>query len=55
MVGDLDRPPLFESNEQAAKRIPDAALIRALGADHLLPLRRPDLVVAQLRSLMPGS
>jgi pimeloyl-ACP methyl ester carboxylesterase len=48
MVGDLDRAPLIDSNEQAATRIPGARLIRAPGADHLLPLRRPDLVTAAL-------
>lgn len=51
MVGDLDRPPLIDSNEQAAERIPGASLIHVPGADHLLPLRRPDLVAAQLARL----
>lgn len=51
MVGELDRPPLIDSNEQAAARIPGASLIRVPGADHLLPLRRADLVAAQAAKL----
>ncbi|HEY7046123.1 MAG TPA: alpha/beta hydrolase [Jatrophihabitantaceae bacterium] len=48
MVGDLDREPLIDSNEQAAARIPHARLIRVPGADHLLPLRHPKLVATVL-------
>ncbi len=44
MVGDLDRRPLIESNEQAARLIPGARLVRMPGVDHLPPIRRPDLV-----------
>ena len=44
MVGDRDFPPLIASNEEAARRIPGCRLIRVPGADHLLPLREPDLI-----------
>ncbi|MFJ8948320.1 alpha/beta fold hydrolase [Streptomyces sp. NPDC102395] len=44
MVGDLDRPPLIECNEQVAARIPGCQLVKMSGVDHLPPLRVPDLV-----------
>jgi 3-oxoadipate enol-lactonase len=45
LVGDLDYPPLIESNRQAAARIPGCQLTVAPGLDHLPPLRDPDLVL----------
>jgi 3-oxoadipate enol-lactonase len=44
MVGDVDRPALISCNEEAARRIPGAQLVRVPGGDHLLPLRHPELV-----------
>jgi len=44
LVGDLDRPPLIESNLLAAQRIPGCRLVRVPGVDHLPSLRVPDLV-----------
>jgi 3-oxoadipate enol-lactonase len=41
MVGDLDRPALIDCNQSMAERIPDCALIRMPGVDHLPPLREP--------------
>ena len=54
IVGDLDRRPLIESNEQAAQRIPGARLVRLPGVDHLPPLRRPDLVAETILEHMAG-
>jgi 3-oxoadipate enol-lactonase len=48
MVGDLDREPLIDSNEQAAERIPGAQLVRVPGADHFLALHHPKLVAGVL-------
>jgi 3-oxoadipate enol-lactonase len=45
LVGDLDYPPLIESNRQAAARIPGCQLTVVPGMDHLPPLRDPDLVL----------
>jgi 3-oxoadipate enol-lactonase len=50
MVGDLDRPGLIESNEQAAARIPGCTLIRMAGADHYPTVRDPELVLETIRS-----
>jgi pimeloyl-ACP methyl ester carboxylesterase len=44
MVGDKDRPPLIESNEEAARRIPGCKLIRMPGVDHYPTVRVPQLV-----------
>ncbi|MFF9819272.1 alpha/beta fold hydrolase [Streptomyces sp. NPDC014006] len=44
MVGDLDRPPLIECNEQVAARIPGCRLVEMPGVDHLPPLRVPHQV-----------
>lgn len=44
VVGDLDRAALIDSNEEAARRIPGARLVRVPGGDHLLALRHPGLV-----------
>lgn len=49
MVGDLDRPGLIESNEQAAARIPGCTLIRMAGADHYPTVRDPELVLETIR------
>jgi 3-oxoadipate enol-lactonase len=46
LVGDLDYPPLIESNRQAAARISGCQLTVVPGMDHLPPLRDPDLVLA---------
>jgi 3-oxoadipate enol-lactonase len=45
LVGDLDYPPLIESNRHAAARIPGCQLTVVPGMDHLPPLRDPDLVL----------
>jgi pimeloyl-ACP methyl ester carboxylesterase len=45
LIGDADRPPLIDSNLQAAARIPGCRLIEVPGVDHLPPLRVPDLVL----------
>jgi 3-oxoadipate enol-lactonase len=45
LIGDLDRPPLIESNLRAAERISGCALIQVSGVDHLPPLRIPDRVL----------
>jgi 3-oxoadipate enol-lactonase len=45
LVGDLDYPPLIESNRQAAARIPGCQLTVVPGMDHLPPLRDPGLVL----------
>jgi 3-oxoadipate enol-lactonase len=45
LVGDLDYPPLIESNRQAAARISGCQLTVVPGLDHLPPLRDPDLVL----------
>jgi 3-oxoadipate enol-lactonase len=45
LVGDLDYPPLIESNRQAATLIPGCQLTVVPGMDHLPPLRDPDLVL----------
>lgn len=45
LVGDLDYPPLIESNRQAAALIPGCQLTVVPGLDHLPPLRDPDLVL----------
>src|ERR1700729_3419664 len=50
MVGDLDRPGLIESNEQAAARIPGCTLIRMAGADHYPTVRDPELVLETIRN-----
>lgn len=44
MVGDKDRVPIMESNEQAAARIPGCTLIRMPGVDHFPTVREPRLV-----------
>jgi 3-oxoadipate enol-lactonase len=45
MVGDVDYPPLVESNRQAAARIPGCEFLLVPGMDHLPPLREPGLVL----------
>lgn len=54
MIGDADRPPLIDSNEQAAKRIPGCRLIRMPGVDHLPPLREPELVAGAVMERFAG-
>ncbi|HEY2507867.1 MAG TPA: alpha/beta hydrolase [Streptosporangiaceae bacterium] len=44
MVGDKDRAPLIESNEQAAKLIPGCRLIMMPGVDHYPTVREPQLI-----------
>jgi pimeloyl-ACP methyl ester carboxylesterase len=48
LVGDADRPPLIDSNREAAARIPGCELIEVPGVDHLPPLRVPDRVLRQI-------
>jgi pimeloyl-ACP methyl ester carboxylesterase len=52
LVGDLDYPPLIESNRQAAARIPGCRLTVVPGLDHLPPLRDPDLVLATITTTL---
>jgi 3-oxoadipate enol-lactonase len=49
MVGDLDRPALIDSNEQAAARIPGCTLIRMPGVDHYPSVREPELVLETIQ------
>jgi pimeloyl-ACP methyl ester carboxylesterase len=43
-VGDLEYPMVAECGRAVAERIPNCQLITVPGADHLLPLRAPDLI-----------
>jgi pimeloyl-ACP methyl ester carboxylesterase len=52
LVGDLDYPPLIESNRQAAARIPGCQLTVVPGMDHLPPLRDPDLVLTTITTTL---
>jgi pimeloyl-ACP methyl ester carboxylesterase len=52
LVGDLDYPPLIESNRQAAARIPGCQLTVVPGLDHLPPLRDPDLVLTTITTTL---
>ena len=45
LVGDLDHPPLIESNLRAADRIAGCELVRVPGVDHMPTLRVPDRVL----------
>src|SRR5262245_13651406 len=49
MDGDLDRPALIASNEQAAQRISGCRLITMPGVDHYPTVRDPQLVVQTIR------
>jgi len=54
MVGDLDRPPMVTACAEAAARIPGCRLVRVPGADHLLPLRAPELTAQAIRERCGG-
>jgi 3-oxoadipate enol-lactonase len=43
-VGDLEYPMVAECGRAVAERIPNCQLITVPGADHLLPLRAPQLI-----------
>jgi pimeloyl-ACP methyl ester carboxylesterase len=43
-VGDLEYPMVAECGRAVAERIPNCQLITVPGADHLLPLRAPELI-----------
>ena len=45
VVGDLEYPMVARGADSIADRIPGCRRVRAAGADHLLPLSAPDLVV----------
>ncbi len=49
MLGDLDYPMVTTCAESIADRIPGCRRIMAPGADHLLPLRVPDLIADVIR------
>ncbi len=53
LIGDLDYPPLVESNLEAARRMPGCRLVSLPGVDHFLPFRAPSAVVEAIRSLTP--
>jgi len=44
VVGGLDYPMVRDCDENIAERIPGCRKIVVPGADHLLPLRAPDLL-----------
>jgi pimeloyl-ACP methyl ester carboxylesterase len=46
LIGDLDRPALVESNEEAARRIPGCRLVWLPGVDHFPTIRVPDVIAA---------
>jgi 3-oxoadipate enol-lactonase len=48
-VGDLEYPMVAECGRAVAERIPDCQLVTVPGADHLLPLRVPDLIADVIR------
>ena len=52
LVGDADYPPLFQSNREAAARIPGCELTVVPGMDHLPPLREPGLVLRTIASTL---
>lgn len=52
LIGDLDHPLVTECAIEVAGRIPDCRLITVPGADHLLPLRAPEIlarIVVEIR------
>lgn len=49
VAGDADFPPLFESNKQAAERIPGCDFTVVAGMDHLPALRQPALCIEVIR------
>jgi pimeloyl-ACP methyl ester carboxylesterase len=49
-VGDLEYPMVDKCGRAIADRIPDCQVITVPGADHLLPLRAPELVVDLINS-----
>lgn len=49
-VGDLEYPMVAECGRAIAGRIPNCRLITVPGADHLLPLRAPDLIAELIGS-----
>jgi len=54
LVGDLDRPVLIASNEEAARRIPGCQLIWMPGVDHMPALRDPDLISRTVLAQVQG-
>ncbi len=44
MTGDLDDPIVLECGDHIAARIPGCRKVVVPGADHLLPLRAPDVL-----------
>ncbi|WP_031466820.1 alpha/beta fold hydrolase [Sciscionella sediminilitoris] len=52
LSGDADRLLPFEHAERIAAELPDAELVRAPGAGHMVPLEQPDLVNACLIGLL---
>lgn len=49
LLGDRDDPMVADCVRATAARLPGATLTVVPGADHLLPLRHPDLVVTAIR------
>jgi len=49
-VGDLEYPMVAGCGRAVAERVPDCRLITVPGADHLLPLRVPDLIADLISS-----
>lgn len=52
-IGDREYPMVRACGEQIAARIPGSRQVTVPGADHLLPLRAPDMIVELISSYMP--
>jgi 3-oxoadipate enol-lactonase len=53
VIGDLEYPMVARCAAEVAQRIPGCTLVPAPGADHMLPLRVPDLI-AELTVTLAG-
>jgi 3-oxoadipate enol-lactonase len=52
-LGDLEYPMVTRCANSIAERIPGCRLVPVPGADHMLPLRAPDLIADLIREYTP--
>jgi pimeloyl-ACP methyl ester carboxylesterase len=55
LIGSRDHPSVIDCAAAMAERIPGCRTFKVAGADHMLPLRRPDLVAHIITDALPHS
>jgi 3-oxoadipate enol-lactonase len=55
MIGDREYPMVADCGRAAAARIPGCRLTIVPGADHMLPLRVPELIADEIGALVTAA